>query len=29
MSLSIRQIHPAFVGEVSGIDCRKRHARRL
>ncbi|HVC59774.1 MAG TPA: TauD/TfdA family dioxygenase [Acetobacteraceae bacterium] len=23
MSLSIRQIHPVFVGEVSGIDCRE------
>jgi alpha-ketoglutarate-dependent 2,4-dichlorophenoxyacetate dioxygenase len=23
MSLSIRQIHPVFVGEVSGVDCRE------
>jgi alpha-ketoglutarate-dependent 2,4-dichlorophenoxyacetate dioxygenase len=23
MSLSIRQVHPVFVGEVSGVDCRE------
>ena len=23
MPLTIRQIHPVFVGEVTGVDCRK------